>query len=105
MTDPGAVLVTRGVPEPVRAHLAGRCQLEVWDGDGVMPRAELLDRVAGKAGVVAMLTDGSTRCWDRAARASGGGQLAVGTTTDLDAHFQVGAGPNTPDVVTGATAT
>ena len=57
MTDPGAVLVTRGVPEPVRARLAGGCRLEVWEGEGVMPRAELLDRVAGKAGLLAMLTD------------------------------------------------
>ena len=46
-----AVLVTRGVPEQVRAHLSGRCRLEVWEGEGVMPRAELLDRVAGKAGL------------------------------------------------------
>ena len=48
-----AVLVTRGVPEPVREHLDGRCRLEVWEGEGVMPRAELLDRVAGKVGLVA----------------------------------------------------
>src|SRR4029453_9350820 len=52
-----AVLVTRGVPERVRRHLAERCRLEVWEDEGVMPRAELLDRVAGKAGLVAMLTD------------------------------------------------
>lgn len=48
-----AVLVTRGVPEQVRAHLSGRCRVEVWEGEGVMPRAELLDRVAGKAGLMA----------------------------------------------------
>jgi glyoxylate reductase len=52
-----AVLVTRGVPGPVREHLAGRCRLEVWEGEGVMPRAELLERVEGKAGLLAMLTD------------------------------------------------
>ena len=52
-----AVLVTRGVPEPVREHLADRCDLEVWAGEGVMPRAELLARVVGRAGLLAMLTD------------------------------------------------
>src|SRR5512132_2496074 len=52
-----AVLVTRGVPEPVRVHLAGRCRLEVWEGQGGMPRAELLERVEGKAGLLSMLTD------------------------------------------------
>src|SRR5512132_1166042 len=52
-----AVLVTRRVPAPVLERLAGRCDPDVWQDDGVMPRAELLDRVAGKAGMVAMLTD------------------------------------------------
>jgi hypothetical protein len=50
-----AVLVTRGMPEAVHRYLAERCRLEVWEGEGVMPRAELLDRVAGKAGLMAML--------------------------------------------------
>src|SRR5215216_7914015 len=52
-----AVLVTRGVSERVRRHLAGRCRLEVWEGEGVMPRGELLERVAGKDGLLSMLTD------------------------------------------------
>jgi glyoxylate reductase len=103
-----AVLVTRGVPEPVREHLAGRCELEVWDGEGVMPRAELLDRVAGKAGLVAMLTDRvDGELLDRA----GPGlrvvaNYAVGfDNLDLDACTARGVlATNTPDVVTEATA-
>jgi glyoxylate reductase len=103
-----AVLVTRGVPEPVRAHLAGRCRLEVWEGEGVMPRAELLDRVAGKAGLVAMLTDRvDAELLDRA----GPGlrvvaNYAVGyDNLDLDACTARGVlATNTPDVVTEATA-
>jgi glyoxylate reductase len=103
-----AVLVTRGVPEPVRAHLAGRCRLEVWEGDGVMPRAELLDRAAGKAGLVAMLTDRvDAELLDRA----GPGlrvvaNFAVGyDNLDLDACTARGVlATNTPDVVTEATA-
>jgi glyoxylate reductase len=103
-----AVLVTRGVPEPVREHLDGRCQLEVWEGEGVMPRAELLDRVAGKAGLLAMLTDRvDAELLDRA-----GPELAVVANyavgfdnLDLDACTARGVlATNTPDVVTEATA-
>ena len=103
-----AVLVTRGVPERVRRHLAERCRLEVWEGEGVMPRAELLDRVAGKAGLVAMLTDRvDGELLDRAGR-----QLrvvanyAVGhDNLDLEACTARGVlATNTPDVVTEATA-
>src|SRR5918992_288703 len=103
-----AVLVTRGVPEPVREHLAGRCRLEVWDGEGVMPRAELLDRVEGKAGLMSMLTDRvDAELLDRA----GPGlrvvaNYAVGyDNLDLDACTARGVlATNTPDVVTEATA-
>src|SRR5918999_903864 len=103
-----AVLVTRGVPEPVREHLAGRCRLEVWDGEGVMPRAELLDRVAGKAGLLAMLTDRvDAELLDRA-----GPELAVVANyavgfdnLDLEACTARGVlASNTPEVVTEATA-
>ena len=102
------MLVTRGVPAPVRDHLAGRCRLEVWEGEGVMPRAELLDRVAGKAGMVAMLTDRvDGELLDRA----GPGlrvvaNYAVGyDNLDLEACTARGVlATNTPDVVTEATA-
>ena len=103
-----AVLVTRGVPEQVRAHLSGRCRVEVWEGEGVMPRAELLDRVAGKAGLVAMLTD---RVDDELLDRAGPGlrvvaNYAVGhDNLDLDACTARGVlATNTPDVVTEATA-
>ena len=102
------MLVTRGVPAPVRDHLAGRCRLEVWEGEGVMPRAELLDRVAGKAGMVAMLTDQiDGELLDRA----GPGlrvvaNYAVGhDNLDLEACTARGVlATNTPDVVTEGTA-
>jgi glyoxylate reductase len=102
------VLVTRRVPAPVLERLSGRCQVEVWDGDGAMPRPELLDRVAGKAGMVAMLTDRvDAELLDRA----GPGlrvvaNYAVGyDNLDLDACTARGVlATNTPDVVTEATA-
>ncbi|MET0228924.1 MAG: D-glycerate dehydrogenase, partial [Actinomycetes bacterium] len=103
-----AVLVTRGVPGPVREHLAERCRLEVWEGEGVLPRAELLERVEGKAGLLAMLTDRvDGELLDRA-----GPELAVVANyavgfdnLDLDACTARGVlATNTPDVVTEATA-
>src|SRR5215218_1368754 len=103
-----AVLVTRGVPEPVREHLADRCDLEVWAGEGVMPRAELLARVAGRAGLLAMLTD---RVDAELLDAAGPGlrvvaNYAVGhDNLDLAACTARGVlATNTPDVVTEATA-
>ena len=102
------MLVTRGVPGPVREHLAGRCALEVWGGEGVMPRAELLERVAGKAGMVAMLTD---RVDAELLEAAGPGlrvvaNYAVGyDNLDLEAcTAREVLATNTPDVVTEATA-
>jgi glyoxylate reductase len=103
-----AVLVTRQVPAPVLEHLSGRCQVELWHGEGVMPRAELLDRVAGKAGMVAMLTD---RVDDELLDRAGPGlrvvaNYAVGyDNLDLAACTARGVlATNTPDVVTEATA-
>ena len=102
------MLVTRGVPGPVREHLAGRCRLEVWEGEGIMPRAELLERVAGKAGLLSMLTDRvDGELMDRA----GPGLRAVANyavgfdNLDLEACTARGVlATNTPDVVTEATA-
>jgi glyoxylate reductase len=102
------VLITRGVPAPVLERLAEHCRPDVWEGDGVMPRAELLGRVAGKAGIIAMLTDRvDAELLDRA-----------GPTLRVVANYAVGydnldldactarrvLATNTPDVVTEATA-
>jgi glyoxylate reductase len=103
-----AVLVTRGVPAPVLERLAGRCKPDVWEGDGVMPRAELLGRVAGKAGIMAMLTDRvDAELLDRAGPSLRVvANYAVGyDNIDLDAcTARRVLATNTPDVVTEATA-
>jgi glyoxylate reductase len=103
-----AVLVTRGVPERVRRHLAGRCRLEVWEGEGVMPRGELLERVAGKDGLLSMLTDRvDADLLERAGpRLRVVANFAVGhDNLDLEACTARGVlATNTPDVVTEATA-
>jgi glyoxylate reductase len=102
------VLVTRPVPAPVVERLDARCHLEVWEGEGVMPRAELLERAAGKAGLVTMLTDTvDGELLDRAGAGLGVvANYAVGhDNLDLDACTARGVlATNTPDVVTEATA-
>jgi glyoxylate reductase len=102
------VLITRGVPAPVLERLAGRCRPDVWEGDGVMPRAELLGRVAGKAGIMAMLTDRvDAELLDRAGPSLRVvANFAVGyDNLDLDAcTARRVLATNTPDVVTEATA-
>ena len=55
--QPFPVLVTRRLPAPAMTRLAARCDLFVHEGDDAMPRAELLDRIAGRAGAVTLLTD------------------------------------------------
>jgi glyoxylate reductase len=102
------VLITRGVPAPVLERLGTRCQPDVWEGDGVMPRAELLGRVAGKAGIMAMLTDRiDAELLDRAGPSLRVvANFAVGyDNLDLDAcTARRVLATNTPDVVTEATA-
>ena len=106
--DVPVVLVTRPVPAPVLERLSERCRPDVWKGEGVMPRAELLDRVAGKAGMMAMLTDRvDGELLDRAgASLRVVANFAVGyDNLDLDACTERGVlATNTPDVVTEATA-
>jgi glyoxylate reductase len=102
------VLLTRRLPAPVLRRLAEACELDLWTGDGVMPRAELLARVAGRAGLVALLTD---RVDAELLDAAGPtlrvvANYAVGyDNVDLDACTARGVlVSNTPDVNTEATA-
>ncbi len=108
MPDRPAVLVTRRLPEPVMAALRARCDADVWEGDGAMPRAELLARVAGKAGLLALLTE---RVDAEVLDAAGGGLTVVANhavgvdNVDVAACSRRGVlVTNTPDVLTETTA-
>ena len=89
-------------------ELARRFELELHDAETPLPRDELFARAAGKDGVVAMLTDGSTRSCSRRPEP----QLrvvanyAVGfDNVDVEACTRHGVVvTNTPDVLTAATA-
>ena len=111
MSGPGArpaVLVTRRLPQAALDRIDAVCAMTLYDGDGAMPRGELLAAIAGKAGAVTLLTD---RVDDEFLDAAGPGLVIVANyavgfdNIDLDActRHQVAAS-NTPEVLTETTA-
>lgn len=51
------ILVTRKLPDKVIDKLNAHAELDIWPDNEAIPRDELLKRVAGKDGVLCMLTD------------------------------------------------
>ncbi len=102
------VLVTRRLPQQALDRIVARCDMTVYDGEGAMPRDQLLAQVAGKAGAITLLTDRVDEEFLRAA----GPQLkvvanyAVGfDNIDLQACTRRGVlACNTPGVLTETTA-
>jgi len=109
MTTPNRVLVTRRIPEPglLRLRAAGLA-IDYVDRDDPPPRAELLARAAGAAGVLAMMSE----------RIDAEFLDAAGPSLRVVANFAVGydnidvpactargvRATNTPGVLTDATA-
>jgi glyoxylate reductase len=101
------VLITRKLPSSVIARLEASCDVERFEGDGNMPHETLVARIAGKQGLISLITDSV----DAATIAAG---------TDLRVVANVGVGynnidvaaarqrgivvTNTPDILTDATA-
>lgn len=52
-----SVLVTRRLPAVVMARLEAACEVDLYSGGAAIPREELLERIAGKHGLVCLLTD------------------------------------------------
>jgi len=101
------VLVTRRLPASAMARLEERCAVEVCDGDGTLSRDVLLARLAGKHGLVSMLTDAIDRAVIEAGRDLRViANVAVGyNNIDTAAARERGIiVTNTPDVLTDATA-
>src|SRR5262245_22797964 len=102
-----AVLVTRRLPSSVLARLESACTLDVWSGDGAIPREELIARVRGKQGLICLLTDRI----DQAVIDAGSdlrvvANVAVGYE-NIDvayAHARGVVATNTPDVLTESVA-
>ncbi len=101
------VLVTRRIPEEGLAMLAGQCDIEMNPHDRPMSRPELLAAVAGKDGVLCLLTDKvNAELFDAAPTVRGYANYAVGYDNMDVAEASRRKIPlsNTPDVLTDATA-
>ena len=90
------------------ARLAEECDLEVWPGDTVMPRDELLRGVRGKRAIVSLLTE---KVDDELLDAAGEALVIVANYAVGFDNIDVAACTrrgilvsNTPDVLTEATA-
>lgn len=106
--SPALVLVTRRLPAAAMVRLAAHVRLTVPEGDAPVARGELLRAVAGRVGIITVLTD----IVDDALLTAAGPQLrivanyAVGyDNVDVGACTARGVLVcNTPDVLTEATA-
>ncbi|MGA1820694.1 MAG: 2-hydroxyacid dehydrogenase [Thermoplasmatota archaeon] len=101
------LLVTRLLPEEGMERLREFARLDVWEEDSPMPRAELLDRITDKDGVLSLLSDRIDKeVMDGAPGLRVIGNYAVGyDNVDVSSATSRGiAVINTPGVLTDATA-
>jgi glyoxylate reductase len=102
------VLITRRLPSQALDRAGELCDVTLYDGDGAMPRDQLLAQVAGKRGAITLLTDRV----DDEFIAAAGPQLAIVANyavgfdnIDVDACTRHGVlASNTPEVLTDTTA-
>jgi glyoxylate reductase len=103
----GNVLLTRRIPSSVLTALQGRHTVDLYSGDGAIPRDELLQRVAGKDALICVLTDKI----DAAVMDAGSSLKVVANIAVGYDNIDVGEArrrnlivTNTPDVLTEAVA-
>jgi glyoxylate reductase len=102
-----SALLTRRIPSSVLARLQGACTVDLYEGDGPIPRSELIARVRGKQALLCLLTDRvDADVIDAGADLKIVANIAVGYDNIDMAAACARAIPvtNTPDVLTGATA-
>jgi glyoxylate reductase len=101
------VLLTRRIPSSVLAQLSERCEVDLWQTEGAIPRAELIRRITDKQGLIAVLTDKvDADVMDAGAALKIVSNIAVGyDNIDVpSAHARGIIVTNTPDVLTEAVA-
>ena len=107
MTTRPRVLLTRKIPSSIFALLTEKCDVDLYDGDGAIPREDLKRRVADKDGLIAVLTDRiDAELMDAGAALKVVANIAVGyDNIDVPAARQRGIiVTNTPGVLTEDTA-
>ena len=103
----GRVLLTRRIPSSVLSLLEAEHTVDLYSGDGAIPRDELIRRVADADAVISVLTDRiDGELLDAGAALKIVANIAVGyDNIDVPAAAQRGVIiTNTPDVLTEATA-
>ena len=102
-----AILISRQLPEPAVQLARSRAEVDAYASDAPMPRAELLERLAGKQGLICVISE----VIDEALLATRPGlrvvsNVAVGyNNVDVAACTRRGVVvTNTPDVLTDTTA-
>jgi glyoxylate reductase len=101
------VLLTRRIPSSVLALLESETDVDLYEGEGTMPRADLIRRVADKQGLISVLTDRvDGEVLDAAPALRVVANIAVGfDNLDVPAARTRGVvATNTPDVLTDAVA-
>src|SRR5258706_12978315 len=53
-----AVLISRQLPEPAVQLARSRAEIDAYAKDAPMPRAELLERLTGKQGLICVISEG-----------------------------------------------
>jgi glyoxylate reductase len=101
------VYVTRHLPAAAREELEAACEVTIWDEEFPPPYEVIVENVAGKDGLVCLLTDRiDANLMDAAPNLKVIAQVAVGfDNIDVSAAAERGiAIGNTPGVLTEATA-
>jgi glyoxylate reductase len=101
------VFVTRRIPEAGVQLLRESCDVRQWDSDDVIPRNELLQKVADAEGLLCLLTERiDAELLDRAPKLKVAANMAVGfDNLDVAELTRRGVvGTNTPGVLTETTA-
>ena len=102
-----SVLLTRRIPSAVLARLQAACDLDLYEGSGPIGRDELTQRLAGKRGLICLLTDRiDASVIEAAPDLAIVANIAVGYD-NIDVPSVKARGvvvTNTPDVLTEATA-
>ena len=101
------ILVARKLPSSVLSKLEAVGEVDLYTGDGAIPREELLARIKGKDALVSMLTEQVDQALvDAADRLKIVANVAVGYN-NIDVPYVRSRGiivTNTPDVLTVAVA-
>jgi glyoxylate reductase len=102
-----ALLLTRRIPSSVLTRLEAVCDVDLYSGRSVIPREELIERIAGKRALMCLLTDRIDReVLDAGRDLAIIANIAVGyNNIDLALCRERGITvTNTPDVLTNACA-